>query len=326
MLATITFNFDPSLTLAGASLRWESLALAGTILLCLLVAALAAGLANERLDAESDEPLLRRDDLILIAFGVVPGAVVGGRLGYGLVHLDYYLANPLAIFDPGQGGMALTLGVAGGILSGLAVGRLLATPLHRWLALLATPSLLGLGLGKLVLALGASGQGAYFDSPISTTYAGVGPWESANPSLPALPSQLIEGGLVLVALALFLALPWLLRLRVRLWHGLPRPGWSEARAWPELEGRRRFATMLGFWGVARFIAAFTWRDAHVAGPFVAEQLVLAGLIVVAFEGNRLAGAGRVAGSWAGGRARGLAHRVGERLPAWAGRRRSMLGE
>ena len=33
---------------------------------------------------------LRADDLIFIAVGVVPGAVIGGRIGYGLLHLDYY--------------------------------------------------------------------------------------------------------------------------------------------------------------------------------------------------------------------------------------------
>ena len=73
---------------------------------------------------------LRRDDLILIAFGVVPGAFVGGRLGYGLIHLDYYRANPSTLGDPGQGGLALTLAVVLGTLSGLAVARLLAAPIR----------------------------------------------------------------------------------------------------------------------------------------------------------------------------------------------------
>ncbi len=41
-----------------------------------------------------------------------------------------------------------------------------------------------------------------------------------------------------------------------------------------LTGYRRFLTALCLWSVARFAAAFTWRDAQVAGPFRAEQVVL----------------------------------------------------
>ena len=41
-----------------------------------------------------------------------------------------------------------------------------------------------------------------------------------------------------------------------------------------LSGYRRFLTALCLWSVARFAAAFTWRDAQVAGPFRTEQVVL----------------------------------------------------
>ena len=36
--------------------------------------------------------------------------------------------------------------------------------------------------------------------------------------------------------------------------------------------------MLGLWAVARFVAAFTWRDAQVLGPLVADQLILLALV------------------------------------------------
>ena len=57
------------------------------------------------------------DDLAFIAVGAVPGAVVGGRLGYGLLHWDYYGSSPRALFDPAVGSLELGLGVVGGLLT-----------------------------------------------------------------------------------------------------------------------------------------------------------------------------------------------------------------
>jgi hypothetical protein len=39
-------------------------------------------------------------------------------------------------------------------------------------------------------------------------------------------------------------------------------------------------TILALWAVARFVAAFTWRDAHVFGALCVEQLVLLGLLAI----------------------------------------------
>jgi Prolipoprotein diacylglyceryltransferase len=294
VLDVIRFGFDPTVSPFGLTVRLETLALGGAILLVLVLVALMAGRASGPTDAGSDDAAgsrsrdsagrLRRDDLILIAFGVVPGAVVGGRLGYGLIHLDYYRANPSALTDPGQGGLALTLAVLFGTLSGLAVARLLAAPIGRWLGVAGIPVLLGLGLGKLATVAGGEGQGTYSDSSWATSFAGPGPWGSANASYPAFPSQVLEGGLVLLAAALVAGLPFLLRIRVRRRHGVVRPGWSPRREWLLLSGWRGFMTILGLWTVARFAAAFTWRDARVFGPFCVEQLVLLGLLAIVAVG------------------------------------------
>ena len=127
---------------------------------------------------EEGSPKLRRDDLILIAFGAVPGAVVGGRLGYALIHFDYYWANPRAVTDPGQGGFDLTLAVVLGTLSAITVARLLAAPVSRWLGVASIPVLLGLGLGKLTMVLGGAGQGSYSDASWATSYVKPGQWGS----------------------------------------------------------------------------------------------------------------------------------------------------
>ena len=290
MLDAIRFDFDPTVSPFGLTVRLETLALGGVILLVLVLVALQAGRASRRIGAVDDDAAgsrsldstgrLRRDDLILIAFGVVPGAIVGGRLDYGLIHLDYYRANPSALTDPGQGGLALTLAVFLGALSGLAVARLLAAPIGRWLGVAAVPVLLGLGLGKLATVAGGEGQGTYSDSSWATSFAGPGPWGSVNAGYPALPSQILEGGLVLLAAAVAAGLPFLLRIRVRRREGVLRPGWSPRREWALLSGWRGFVTVLGLWALARFVAAFTWRDASVFGAVRVEQILLLGLLAL----------------------------------------------
>jgi prolipoprotein diacylglyceryltransferase len=289
VLATIRLDFDPSTTVFGLSIRLETLALAGVVLLVLLMAAVGAGRKGAgAIAADSDTraalPKLRRDDLILIAFGAVPGAVVGGRLEYVLVHLDYYQANTSAIADPSQGSFGLTLAVVLGTLSGVAVARLLAAPVRRWLGVVAIPVLCGLGLGKLATALGGTGQGDYSTASWATTYVHSGDWGSINPSFPAIPSQMFEGGLVLAAIIIVVVPPALLRLRIRRWGPIARPGLAPRHDWRYLSGWRRYLIALTLWAAARFAVAFTWRDAHVFNSLDAEQvilLVLAGLTVVA---------------------------------------------
>ncbi|MGD0248792.1 MAG: hypothetical protein ABSB75_07035, partial [Candidatus Limnocylindrales bacterium] len=175
----------------------------------------------------------------------------------------------------------------------LAVARLLAAPLERWLGVAAVPVLLGLGLGKLTMVLGGTGQGAYSNAFWATyfehtvTASGQGSatlpsdlWGSANPGYPALPSQLVEGGLVLLAVALVLVAPELLRFRIRGRGRLARPGLAPRREWAFLTGGRRFVTALFLWALVRLFVASTWRDARVLGPFVAEQFLL--LVVLLF--------------------------------------------
>ena len=75
-IAVIVFDFDPYAQLFGdLTVRWGAIALAGVIAAALLLAGILARAAG-----------LRADDVVFIAVGIVPGAVIGGRLGYFLVH------------------------------------------------------------------------------------------------------------------------------------------------------------------------------------------------------------------------------------------------
>lgn len=247
MIAVLALTFDPVLRLSDtASVRLETIGLALVLFVALLLAARAASIAS--LEG------LRLDDLVFMVVGAVPGAIVGGRLGYVLDHLDYYQAHPSAVLDPGQGSLTLTLAVPLGILTGSVIARLLRAPIGHWMHALALPLLFALAAGKLVGVLGASGQGAPTDLPWATAYAGPGPWGSLAADLPSHPSQVYEAGLVAIAVAVMALL-------------------SRTTLLLRENGAALFMA-LGLWAAARFITGFTWRDSVVLGPLGVEQLLL----------------------------------------------------
>lgn len=268
----IELSFAPIVTIAGLSVRLETIALSGVLLLALLLAALMARRTPVDLalppgapspDPDDDGPnRLRPDDLLYIAVAIMPGAVAGARLGYGLLHLDYYQANPAALLDVGLGGLQLSLGVVGGILTGGIVAGLLGAPVGRWLHAFALPLLLALAGGKAAMILGGSGQGMPWDGEWASAYLGDGPWGSLAPALPSYPSQAFEAAATLGILVLVWALMAL-----------------------GLFGRRSGAAFwlgLALWATARALVATTWRDPVVAGPLRTDQVISLGIVVLAF--------------------------------------------
>lgn len=268
-IAVIELDYDPIVRVGDAAVRLETLALAAVILVVLILAARIAG----RTPAEGDEsgafahrPRLRRDDLLFIALGVLPGAVAGGRVGYALLHLDYYVAEPLALLDPSLGSLELSLAVVVGAATGTIVARLLDGPVGRWFHVATLPMLVGLALGKVATALGGDGQGAPTDLPWATAYVGPGPWGSLAPDMPAHPAQLYEAAASMIVLVALLAI-------------LAAGGFARRDGQAFLSG-------LVLWAAGRALVAATWRDAAVVGPLNVGQLLAlaialgaAGLIV-----------------------------------------------
>lgn len=263
LAAAIVFDFDPYLRLGDAAIRWETLGVAAAILAGLVLAALLAGrtpgedllIGEDEVPAEEREGPwhLRRDDLLFIVLGAVAGAVVLGRLGYGLLHADYYAGDWRALLDPGQGSLELTLAVVGGTLTGIYVAALLGAPVGRWLHVAIVPVLLVLGLGKAAQALGGSGQGSATGVDWATAYLPPGPWGSPGAAIPAHPSQLYEAGMTLVVLLVVVVL---------------------ARATPlKRADGRLYALGIGLWALGRGLVASTWRDPDVVAGMNAEQLI-----------------------------------------------------
>lgn len=260
-LAVITLAFDPIVELSDtSSVRVETIALAVVLFLGLVLAA-RIGAITPAVGPYVPAPGLRPDDLVFILVGAVPGAIVGGRLGYVLDHLEYYKAYPAAILDPAQGGLTLTLAVPFAILTGGFIARLLGAPVGRWLHAAAFPLLFVLAAGKLIGVLGATGQGAPSDLPWATAYAGEGPWGALGPEIPSHPAQVYEAILVALAIA-----------------GLALASRIDVVA--RRDGGAIFVA-LGLWAVARFLVAFTWRDPALVGPLRMEQVLALAVLALA---------------------------------------------
>jgi prolipoprotein diacylglyceryltransferase len=241
-IAVITFDFDPVLDLGDVTIRWQAVALAATIFVTLCIAA-----------AFARRTRLRPDDLLFVVVGIVPGAVVGGRLGAVLAHADYYRSNSAAIFDPGQGTLTLSLAVAGGTLTGAVIARLLGAPIRRWLHVAVLPVLLGIAAGKLAMVLSAAGQGVPSDLPWATAYVGPGPWSTLAPEIPSNPAQVYEAIVALIVLAVVSTT-------------FSVGGFREPTG-------RAFFIGIAAWAFGRVAVGLLWRDADVLGPFGVEQLL-----------------------------------------------------
>ena len=241
-IAVITFDFDPVLDLGDVTIRWQTVALAATIFVTLCIAA-----------AFARRTRLRPDDLLFVVVGIVPGAVVGGRLGAVLAHAEYYRSNTAAILDPGQGTLTLSLAVAGGTLTGAVIARLLGAPIRRWLHIAVLPVLLGIAAGKLAMVLSAAGQGVPSDLPWATAYVGPGPWSTLAPEIPSNPAQVYEAIVALIVLAVVSTT-------------FSVGGFREPTG-------RAFFIGIAAWAFGRVAVGLLWRDADVLGPFGVEQLL-----------------------------------------------------
>lgn len=262
--AVLAFGFDASFHVGDLVVRWQTMGLAVAALAGLAWCALIAGrtpafetLIGEPPDAAGpgDTWHMRRDDLLFIILGALPGAVIMGRLGYGLLHADWYARDWRQLLDSSGGSIELTGAVVGGTLTGIYVAALLDGPIGRWLHVAIRPVLLVLAVGKAAEVLGGGGQGALVldDGAFATAYAGPGPWGSPGAELPAVPAQLLEAAMAAAILILVTLLGW-------------RSGFRRADG-------RLFAIGIAAWALGRALVATTWRDAAVLGSLKAEQLI-----------------------------------------------------
>jgi phosphatidylglycerol:prolipoprotein diacylglycerol transferase len=257
MLLVLSLDFDPVLRIAGLILRWQTIATAAAIAVAISLAGVLAGRIprlpdHKAYDATGSSPSLSREELLFLVLGAVPGAIVGGRLGYVIAHADFYRAYPDAIVDPARGSLSLSMAIVGGTITALLVSPLSSAPVDRWMQVAAIPLLVAIALGKAALVLGGAGQGKPAEVPWATAFVGPGPWASTSPAIPAHPAQAYEAIAAIAAIAAILALRSKGHLRV--------------------DGRLFFAAIC-CWAIGRVIVGFFWLDEPVLGPFGAEQVL-----------------------------------------------------
>ena len=240
--AVLAFDFDPLLHLGDGAVRWETVAVAAALFGAIVLTGVGARGAG-----------LRVDDLLFVVLGIVPGAVVGGRLGYVLLYPGFFGDAPGRILDPGVGSLELTLGVVGGILTGSLVALLLDGRPGPWARVATVPMLFLLAAGKLANVLGGTGQGQPTTGEPATAYLGPGPWGSLGPAIPAIPSQALEAAATVIVLGLVLLL-------------------SLAPILRRSDGRLLLVA-LAAWAVGRAVVASTWRDPVTIGPLRTEQAI-----------------------------------------------------
>ena len=169
----------------GSSLtvRWQTLALALVVFVCLAAAGTLARRAR-----------LRADDLLYIAIGAAPGRdrrrshrLRAARAGGVRRWSD-------SLLDPAVGGLELGLAVVGGMLPRPRSSRPCSgRPSVGGRTSRRSRCLSAIAAGKLTMVLGGSGQGRSFEGDWATAFLGPGPWVSLAPAVPSHPAQVYEG-------------------------------------------------------------------------------------------------------------------------------------
>lgn len=258
-IAVIAFDFDPLVHLGSSlTVRWQTLALALVVFVCLGALGTLARRAR-----------LRADDLVYIAIGAAPGAIVAGRLGYALLVPEAFAAGPTSLLDPAVGGLELGLAVVGGIATAAVVATLLGSSVGRWAHVATIPLLAAIAAGKFTMVLGGSGQGRFFDGSWATAFLGPGPWISLAPAVPSHPAQVYEAlGTAVVAVLVLAA--------------------GALGAFRAMDGSRLLIGVAG-WCIARAAVTTVWRDPAVVGPLPAGGVLALIIAVSAIAGALIVG-------------------------------------
>lgn len=205
-----------------------------------------------------------RDALGDLAFYVMMGVIVGGRLGYMLFYTDIHwiLTDPLALFRVWDGGMSFHGGLLGVLAAGLWWSRRHQLQFFDTVDFVAPLVPIGLGLGRL----GNFINGELWGKPGDVPWAMIFP--NAPDRLPRHPSQLYE--MLLEGVVMFTVL-WLVSLK-------PRPRYLVSGLFALMYGCFRFAVefvrlpdpQLGY-------LAFGWLT---MGQILSLPLIVVGLVLI----------------------------------------------
>ncbi|NTU71970.1 MAG: prolipoprotein diacylglyceryl transferase [Coriobacteriia bacterium] len=222
---------------------------------------------------------LTDDDLLTIILGAVIGVVIGGRLGYVLFYGGAgYLRSPGQVLAIWTGGMSFHGGLAGIVIAGLIVSRMLRMPAMTLMDVGAACAPVGLLLGRVANFINNELWGRVTAVPWAVTFPGAG-------NLPRHPSQLYEAALE--GVVIFAVMMWFATRRPAPFRGVML-GW-----------------LLVMYGVFRaFVELFREPDIQIGllpggvtmGQMLSLPVLIAGALVLVWAyKRRLPQAGRSGG-------------------------------
>ena len=192
-------SIDPvAIDLGFFQIRWYGIAYAVGILAAVILGRIRAG--------KPDSPLSKTGVIDLVLY-VALGAIIGGRVGFGLFYeFGHYVANPIDILKVWQGGMSFHGGLIGAFVGGWVLSRKLKVDILRLADFSSPLCAVGLFFGRISNFINQELWGRATDVP----WAIVFPADPAR--IPRHPSQLYEAALE--GLVLFVVL-WVYSSKTR---------------------------------------------------------------------------------------------------------------
>lgn len=103
----LQFNINRvALSIGGISIYWYAILMTSAFAISLLIYKLKNGKFE-----------IKFSDILDLALLVIPISIVSARLYYILFNLEYYVANPMQIFNLRSGGLAIYGGIIGGAVT-----------------------------------------------------------------------------------------------------------------------------------------------------------------------------------------------------------------
>lgn len=216
-------TIDPVLIEIGPIvIRWYALA---------YIAGLLLGMWYMRILARRTPERVGQNDIDDFLVWATLAVVLGGRLGYVLFYRpEFYLSEPVAIFQVWQGGMSFHGGLLGVAAAAILFARRRGIPILAFGDLLACAAPIGLFFGRLANFVNGELFGRASDVPWAMVFPRGGP-------LARHPSQLYEAlleGAVLFLVLFFLHRREDLRRRQGFLTGVFLMGYGLARSFSEL--------------------------------------------------------------------------------------------
>lgn len=212
--------------------------------------------------AQGRGPLTQEAVSDLMLFWAPIGAIVGGRLGYVFFyHFDFFIQNPVYLFQIWEGGMSFHGGLLGVIAAFVWCAKRQKVSLWDVADLVAPAVPVGLGLGRIGNFINAELWGRVSDVPWAMIFPGGGP-------LARHPTQLYEA--LLEGLAMWVLL-WL-------YSAKPQPRTAVSGMFLLLYGMFRF--VIEFFREPDVHLGLLFSNTLTMGQILSIPMVLLGLVIV----------------------------------------------